>query len=496
MRKRVGERTQQYIVRGAAMAGTLVIVAAVTLVDYRIAHVNQTTAGFTYLVAVLLISTFLGTAEAIAGSLAAAACFNFFFLPPVLTFAIADPQNWIAWFALLTTALVASRLAAQAKERTSEALNRQQEMELLYTISRAILLAEPGESMIGRVTYDIASIFEFSSVALFDARTAKTFYAGPDDLQNGHETLDHDMRESAVSGTSLTDRETGVHIFAVRLGGQPIGSLAVKPLRVSEPALQSLSNLVAITLERKRGQDEANRREAERHSETLKSTLLDAIAHEFKTPLTSIKAAASTLVLNPATSADRVLELGSIVNEESDRLSRLVTDAIQMAHIEGGQLRMNRAQCRTADIIAAAVAQSRSVLDGHPVSVEIEPGAETIYADPELLVLGLRQLLDNAAKYSGEGSKIDVRVKPCEAGALIEIRDYGPGIPETRQDHIFEKFYRAPETSANTPGTGMGLSIVREIARAHGGHVWVDSRPTEGARFSIVLPGTAPVTAR
>jgi two-component system sensor histidine kinase KdpD len=277
-------------------------------------------------------------------------------------------------------------------------------------------------------------------------------------------------------------------VFAVRLGGKPIGSLAVRPQQRSDAALESLANLVAITLERIRVQEESTHLEAARQSETLKSTLLDAIAHEFKTPLTSIKAAASTLVLNPAAAAARVGELAAIVNEESDRLERLVTDAIHMAHIEGGSLTLQRAHASSSQIAEKAINQCRSALDGHQVSVSVEGGAETVFGDAGLIELALCQLLDNAAKYSGAGLPIEVHVAPQEGGALIEVRDHGAGIPETEQRHVFDKFYRSPRSSASTPGTGMGLSIVREIAKAHGGHAWVDSRPGEGARFAIMLP--------
>jgi two-component system sensor histidine kinase KdpD len=225
----------------------------------------------------------------------------------------------------------------------------------------------------------------------------------------------------------------------------------------------------------------------------LKSTLLDAIAHEFKTPLTSIKAAASTMVLNPAAGAARVHDLATIVNEESDRLERLVTDAIHMAHIDGGTLSLQRGPAAAADLAHKAIHQCRSSLDGHQVSVEVEPGAETVYVDAGLMELALCQLLDNAAKYSGAGSPIAVHVSKHDGGALIEVRDQGAGIPESEQGRIFDKFYRSPRLSGSTSGTGMGLSIVREIAKAHGGQVWVESRPGEGARFAMALPAPAEV---
>jgi two-component system sensor histidine kinase KdpD len=350
------------------------------------------------------------------------------------------------------------------------------------------LLAEPGDSMAGQIAIDLARIFGFSAVALFDSRTGRIFFGGPEDLNMDRAILEQLMRDAAVSGMSRDEAETGLHVFAVRLGGKPIGSLAVRPARRSDAALESVANLVAITLERMRVQEESTHLDAARRSEALKSTMLDAIAHEFKTPLTSIKAAASTLVLNPAIGSRRVGELAGIVNEESDRLERLVTDAIHMAHIEGGSLTLQRAMSSSTELAGKAIDQCRSALDGHHVSVSVENGAEMIFGDASLIELALCQLLDNAAKYSANGSPIEVHVAPQEGGALIEVRDHGAGIPENEQNRIFDKFYRSPRSSATTSGTGMGLPIVREIAKAHGGQIWVESRPGEGSRFAIVLP--------
>ena len=220
---------------------SLATVALVTAIDYRIAHVNATTAGFTYLVAVLLISAFLGTVDAVVASLFAVACFNFFFLPPILTFTIADPQNWVALFAFLTTALVASRLAGWAREQTHQAQSRHQEMELLYALSRSILLAQPGEPIAKLITFDLARIFDFTAVVLLDARTGQTFIAGPGEPPANAEALRQQLHESSLNGTSFADEVTGMRIFAVRLGGQPIGSLAVRPARGDPSTRRSTS---------------------------------------------------------------------------------------------------------------------------------------------------------------------------------------------------------------------------------------------------------------
>lgn len=470
--------------------GSLGLIAATTWLCYSALHLNATTVGFAYIVVVLLIATFLGTPEALGASLLAVVCFNFFFLPPVLTFTIADPQNWAALFALLSTALVASRLAARAKQRTNQAKERRQEMELLYTLSRMILLSQPGESLPKRLTFELARVFQLPAVILYDAHTGEEFAAGPDEIRT--EALGLRLREAAVSGTSFVEAVPGVQVFAVRLGGRPIGSLALRGAVISETAIEALLNLVAIALERMRGQELAMRAATERESEILKSTLLDAIAHEFKTPLTSIKAAASGMLLSPETINERVRNTAAIISEEADRLERLVTDAIQMARIEAGKLKVQREAADVRGMVARVIAQLQSSLDGHDVVFSGEGLSDSIYADPELIELALRHVLDNAAKYSEQGSKIEITARSEDGHVLIEVRDSGPGIPEDQQGRIFDKFYRSPQTSGNTPGTGMGLNIVRQIVKAHGGSIWVESKPGEGSRFSLSLPAAVP----
>jgi two-component system sensor histidine kinase KdpD len=334
----------------------------------------------------------------------------------------------------------------------------------------------------------VAHIFEFSSVALYDARKGETFFAGPEELGAAAVELEHVLREVAVNGASVSLAPAGMQVLAVRLGGRPIGSLAVRPLNVSDTAIRSLANLVAVTLEKTAAQEVATQMEAERQSETLKSTLLDAIAHEFKTPLTSIKAAASMLASHSDLPPGRVRELAGLMDEESDRLERLVTEALQMARIERGKLKMNCEPVDVAELMDRAIEHSRAALDGHAVHLENNQKPDSVFADSELIEMALRQLLENAAKYSPTGSPIEVRTSSDEAGALIEVTDRGPGIAESEQARIFEKYYRSPSTASRAAGTGMGLTIAREIVKGHSGKIWVESRPGEGARFSMWLP--------
>jgi len=484
MAREVASRTRLGATGLLRLAGALAIIAAITLLCFRLIPVNATTAGFAYLVAILVIATAWGLLESTVASLAAVLSFNYFFLPPIGTFTIADPQNWVALLAFLATSIIASHLSARAKRRTKEALDRQQEMERLYALSRAILLTEANKTAPKQFAHQIAQVFDFSSVALYERETSELHRAGPADLP----AVEDQLREAALQGTFFHDQLSRTTVTSIRLGGQPIGSLALQGHTLSDGALQALANLVAIGLEKVRSQEAASRAEAARQSEALKSTLLDAIAHEFKTPLTSIKAAASALLAESLPKAEERRELVSIVNEEADRLSRLVTEAIQMARIEGGAIQLHKNLERADELVRAALEQMSALAEGRTIHAQISENLPRVELDRDLLGLALRLVLDNALKYSPPGSPVAVGARTWEHDLVITVTDEGPGISEQAQSRIFEKFYRGPNTRAQVPGTGMGLAIAREIVRAHGGEISFKSSLGKGSEFSISVP--------
>jgi two-component system sensor histidine kinase KdpD len=460
------------------------LIAAITFIFFRVLPVNATTTGFFYLVAILLIATAGGLVESTIASVAAVLCFNYFFFPPIGTFTIADPQNWVALFAFLVTSLTASQLSARAKRRTKEAIERQHEMERLYSVSRALLLTDPTRPMANQIVQNIAQAFEFPAVALYDRNSNKIYRAADGDLGE----VEVKLREAALRSTSFRDENTKFTITPIRLGGQPIGSLAIRDSSLSDAALQSLLNLVAIGLERALSQEAVNRAEVARRSEELKSTLLDAIAHEFKTPLTSIKAVTTDLLSDPAnTLPQHQRELVSIADEGTDRLSKLVTEAIQLARIEGGKFRLNCGIHFPSGLVSAALRQMKSFTDDREINVSVADNLPPVWVDAELIQMVITHLLDNALKYSRSGSPILICAQHSQDRVVICVADQGPGITEEEQSRIFEKFYRGKEQQ-NLRGSGMGLAIVREILSAHGEKIWVASKLGKGSEFCFSLP--------
>jgi two-component system sensor histidine kinase KdpD len=460
-------------------AASIGVVVLITALYTAVLHVNPTTVALTYLIAILLVATTWGIVEATAASIVAVLCFNFFFLPPVGTFTIADPQNWVAFVAFLVTAIVASQLSGRARQREIDAATRQRDLERLYALSRALLLSDRGASTPGEIARHVAETFELRTVGVYDQRSDIAAWAGATE----HPDLDAKLREVARRGASANDA-AGIAIVAIQLGGAPIGSLAISGKSLSDTVLQSMANLVAIGLERAKAVEATARAEAARESSELRATVLDALAHEFKTPLTAMKAASSDLLASESTGA-RSRELAAIIDEELDRLGSLVTDAVHMLRIDAGDFTVRPAQHRLAHLIAAALKRFEHHLDGHDV-IQRVPDDLVVDADRDLIGLALRQILDNAIKYSPPTATLEV-VARGNGAVEIAVRNSGATIPEREQARIFERFYRGVQ-ARQVPGSGMGLAIVQEIVRAHGGTLRVVSSPDAGTTFTLSLP--------
>jgi two-component system sensor histidine kinase KdpD len=461
------------------IAASISVIASLTALYYWLASVNPTTVALSYLVTILMIATRWGIAEATIASILATLCFNVFFLPPVGTLTIADPQNWVSFVAFMLTSIIASQLSGRARQRNIDAIARQRDLERMYAVSRALLLTDDGVSIPAAIARSIAEAFELDAVVLYDQQTGTISRAGAAEIAGVEHTL-QDVARQAI----LVRDASGLVVAPVRLGGAPIGSLAVLGAQFSDTVLQAVVNLVAIGLERARSRAESARAEAARQSSELRATVLDAVAHEFKTPLTSIKAAVGALAARSA-GPELSQELVTIIDEETDRLQALVTDAIQMLRIEAGDFVLHRERHLLAPIATATISELHRRLEVHTVINHV-PADVTVEADAHLLRLALRQLLDNALKYSPATSTIEIFAMSGNTVDIV-VRNSGPAIPEHEQRRIFERFYRGAQ-ARHVAGTGMGLAIVQQIARAHGGDLSVASTPGPYTEFRISLP--------
>ncbi len=448
----------------------------------HIIKANDTTVALTLLMAVLGVATAWGLIEALFTSLLSFFAFNYFFIPPIGTLAIADPQQWVSLGAFLVTAVIASQLSVQAKRRAAEAEERRLDTERLYKLGQSMLLSSEMDSMARETINKVSQIFEVPEVALYLKTENVFFHSGP-----GPSRLnDQELRAMSEKNNSAIDTENNLSMVPVKLGGVAFGSLGIAGQKLSNAALNGVAYLVAVGIERARIFEEAGRVEALRQSEKLKTALLDALAHDFKTPLTTIKGAVSHLLGKEHDPEET--ELLTLANEETDRLNMLVVEVIEMARIEAGKLHPDRCPLSIAEIVAAALQELEFQLREREISLQIPDDLPLAKADFEFILQVIKQLLDNVSKYTAAGSPIHISAEAAGSKVVLHIRDEGAGIEEREQSAIFEKFYRGRGADYSARGTGLGLSIAKSIVEAHGGRIWVESQPGAGSEFSFSLP--------
>jgi two-component system, OmpR family, sensor histidine kinase KdpD len=456
--------------------------AALTFAAHKI-PLNAIAAGFVSLLVVLIVASTWGFIEASILSVAATLALNFFFMPPVGTLNIIDAQNWVALFTFLTTSLIASRLSTMARQRALDAMERRQDIERLYAFSRTILLIDNAEPFGPQLIRNLADIFQLRAASLYDRRTDYFYRAGSSEL----DSIDDRLRAIALNQAPYPNGRAKYLLTSVRLGSEPIASLAIQGPPMSDSVLQGIANLVAIGLERARAQDLAQQIEAARQSEQLRTTLIDAMAHEFKTPLTSIKAATTGLLADPGPLKDGQIELLKIADEESEHLKELIDDTVAMARLDTAHIEINPEISDILEIVHEVVHSMRTELEGRQLEIRHDPQIPAIAFDRRLLRLAIKQLIDNAAKYSPAGTPLEIQVRHNENSNYVEITDHGKGIPEREQSRIFERFFRSPSVRSQIPGSGLGLSIACSILKAHHGDLTVVSQPGE-TTFRLTLP--------
>jgi len=473
---------QRFLGGRVAGAGvSLIAVTAIILLYRHVLHVNQTTVALSFLLVILAVSAVWGMAVSVLMSVVAVLAFNYFFLPPMGTFTIADPQNWVALFAFLITSITGSQLSSRIRKEADEAHRRRREVERLYRFSRQLLGEGNVIQLMNAIPDYIVESFEAGAVELFLPQKDKFYRSG-----FGAALLDEEKMKTAFSNDELIpDAERSEYFIPVRLGVRPIGSLGISGAQLSRQSVEALGTLVAIAIERARAVEQLGQTEAERQGERLKSALLDSITHDFRTPLTSMKAAVTSLL----TSADsNSAELLTIINEECDRLNHLVEEAAEMAKLEAGEITLDLTPTSVEEIVEAALEHCKGALAGRQVDVRMSRGLPHVRADLERTKEALVQLIDNANLYSPKDQPITITVELTGDSVTTSVADRGAGIDGFEQTMIFDKFYRGKDQRYLVRGTGMGLPIAKALITAQGGSISVTSQLGHGSVFSFTLP--------
>jgi two-component system sensor histidine kinase KdpD len=457
-------------------------IVTLTFLFYRVMAVNDTTAALGFLLAILFTAAYGKLAGAIAASILATLCLDYYFLLPIGKITIASAEDWVALAIFLTVALMTSHVSMRLRRQRDELRANSKEIEQQYALSRALLMAGAGDDFPRLVVNKSMQIFGFSEAVLFEAGSGQIFRSEAE----GAITEDQ-LRHVALYGSIASQAERNLTVIPVTLGNRTLGSLGFRGTMTSKASLQALGNIVAIGLAQAQAQEAGSRAAAVRKGEELKSVLLDALAHDLKTPLTAMEASVDLLLQPGLVSSEQRPELLQIVQQEVQGLKRMVAQAIHLARIDSERLKLNLQPKSARELVEEALRLLGEASTSRRFEIEIAADLPAVSVDAELLIQALKQIIDNALKYSTPRSPIIIAAKEIDGILSISVRDHGRGITEVEQRHVFDKFYRGPYSESAIQGTGMGLSIAREIVEAHDGAICVESELGKGSRFTITL---------
>ncbi len=482
-----GRRLQALAGRYALAIGTI---GAIVLVFRRL-PLNPTTVALIFLLVVLGVASRWGLSIATTTAIAATLAFNYFFLPPIGALTIADPQNWVALVAFLTTAIIASRLSERARREALNATRRRKEVERLYALSQQLLATENVMELLNSIPGYVCDAFGLKAAAMFLPNRKEVYRMGI-----SHPELTAEQLEGVSGrGEPVVDEARLICYVPLRIGVKPVGSLGLVGAVLSRETLEAVGSLIAISIERAHAVETLTRNEAAREGEKLRSALLDSVTHEFRTPLTAIKLSVTSLLAPDPLSAEGRQELLTVINEETDRLNRLVGEAAEMSQLDAHQVELRCEPHPVGEVVNKALELSRKTLAGRAVNLHIPESLPQIRVDKDRIAEVLVQLLENAAKYSSPATPITIAAEAEGKMVSLSVADQGPGIDDMEQSLVFEKFYRGRDQRYRVQGTGMGLAIAKAIVEAHHGTIDLTSQLGSGTVFHFTVPAAAMTSA-
>jgi len=466
-----------------ALAQCLATCAAIALLT-SVAFILQTnllTIGLLYLMVVVTVASVFGFWQASLTSLLAVLLLDYFFEPPLFSFTVESPALFVALVTFVGIALAISRLHGRELRIAREATAYRTGMEKLYELSRSSLLLDLRQPPGAQIVVLIQRIFDARAVALFDS------YLGREDRIGDWRQDEHDLAKGCFFRDSAKDDlSTQTSERLLRSGGKSTGALVVRG-KLSPLVADALAALAAIAIDRYQSFESEDRAEAAKRSEQLRAAVMDALAHELKTPLTAVQTASSGL-LELGGLSEAQAELVTLIDDQAVRLNELCTRMLRTAKLDAIQVELNRDEINVKELISEVLADGFAATRRNRISVTVNDPALTMKVDRKLLGMILEQYMDNAQKYSTPGTPIDIAAYESHGEVLISVHNFGLPIRIEERERIFDRFYRSADVKDAVPGTGVGLSVVRKAAEAHHGHVWVISDEKEGTTFFLSLP--------
>jgi two-component system sensor histidine kinase KdpD len=459
------------------------LIALITFVCYRL-QLNLTVTGFIYLIAIVLQSLMGNFISSALVSVVAVLCLDFFFTPPRFSLEVTSPLDILGLISFVTTGLVVSGLTTRVREEAAISDHQRRQVDRLYRLAQMLLAVDPEKTTCATSIELFRNVFDLRSVCLFDAAKAEIYCTGtiPSDLAD-------QTRDACSSGRDSQNVQSEILTRCLYTGGKAIGAIGFEGLHDPELTAGALSTLAAAMLERAHTFRAASHAAAAAQAELFRGALLDALAHEFKTPLATIVTAAGGLrELGPM--CPEQLDLTDIVETEASRLSSLTSRLLRTAQLDREEVKPQLEFTDMADLVTVVADQYSRQWTDRSLSIRKDAVATGVMADPELLQLALRQLLDNACKYSVPGSAVRVSIDSQDEWVAVRTANSGSHIRPNERSRIFDRFYRGAEAQHKAPGSGLGLYVARKIVHAHGGSLDLEMGPTtrQDTAFLLALP--------
>jgi two-component system sensor histidine kinase KdpD len=462
----------------------VVLIAIVTAFSYRVG-LPLASAELLYLVAVVLQSLDSSFAEAAVISVLAVGCLDYFFTEPLFSLTVTNPSDVVTLSCLLVTSLVVTRIQFRSRIKTREAKLQRGHMERLYNLGEEMLALPAGTALGPEMLRPFVSTFDLAAVCVFDANTLASYEAGTSKAD-----LEAKTRDAYILGQDAAYPAAGIMVRCLRARGKVLGAIGFEGLRDPELTAAPLTALAAAAVERALSFQSVADSAAQAQAEMLRSAILDALAHEVKTPLATILTAAGGIRAVGSMQPQQA-ELAEMIETEASRLGELTSRLLHLARLDSEEVKPRLEPTDATELVQRSVRRYSKIWPDHHICLRNQPEIPEIRVDPELILLTIGQLLDNACKYSRPDTRVLVNLTAEGDAAVITVWNDGAPIPRNERQRIFERFYRAVATRHAAAGSGLGLFVARKIMSAHGGDLALIDTDANGVGFRLAIPAFA-----